>query len=160
MWRKIERRINGLWIGLFKIRAYVAWNSSKKDPKKALHTPPEVEKPSNQQHQGVWKRRDGRSIKDEVQGMKEERPSKIDKEPLEVVIYRDPVIKEKIESSLVGTVKNGETLENVSSLLEELGCAEFRWRFLGGLDVLIDCIKKETAEMILQDEKHSFREWL
>ncbi|KAI3510677.1 hypothetical protein L1887_17809 [Cichorium endivia] len=94
------------------------------------------------------------------EGLKEKPKLEEGLEWLEVEIDRCPNLEEKLSSSLIGCVKKGEMIENLDQILHNLGLRNCKWRFLGGLDVLLECNSKEEAESIVSGKEHGLREWM
>ncbi|KAI3515725.1 hypothetical protein L1887_14628 [Cichorium endivia] len=48
----------------------------------------------------------------------------------------------------------------MEQILSDLGLSNCNWKFLGGLDVLLECSSKGEAEAIVSNKDHGIRDWL
>ncbi|KAI3503916.1 hypothetical protein L1887_32407 [Cichorium endivia] len=162
---KLGVELNGVWIGLYKLRVFLARSKEGQKLSDGSY--------GDQGYMYQVKKdttRDDRTYQEVVQGMKirrnlseglKEKPKMEEGlEWLEVEIDRCPVLEEKLTSSLIGCVKEGGMIENLDQILYDLGLINCRWRFMGGLDVLLECSSKEEAEGIVSNKQHGLREWM
>ncbi|KAI3510537.1 hypothetical protein L1887_17605 [Cichorium endivia] len=146
--RRLEAELNGAWIGMFKLRVFPAWRKEDK-----MESNGRSGSQWNEPNKHQVKRetiRDDRTYREVVQGMKIWRSlsdglkvkPKMEEglEWLEVEVDRCPKLEEKLSMSLLGSVK--------------------KWRFLGGLDILLECSSRAEAEGIVKKLDHGLREWV
>ncbi|KAI3498048.1 hypothetical protein L1887_33758 [Cichorium endivia] len=166
--KRLEAELNGMWIGLYKLRIFQAWS---KNGQKKMRDGDDMEnqrlKHGHGRKDNKW---DGRTYREVVKGekkqskisdgLKRKTPKEEGIEWLEIEIDKCPEIEEKLSKSIIGAVKKGEMLENMDQILIDGALVNCKWRFLGGLDVLIECGTAEEVEEIITNNEHGIKEWM
>ncbi|KAJ9547331.1 hypothetical protein OSB04_019874 [Centaurea solstitialis] len=153
-WRGLEEKLNGIWIGSFRVRA----NLSRFSRKGGMRGGVPKKRPERQGYSvpsQVVRSRDAsssRTYTDAVKGVTaavEER----------IVLTPSVDALERLDSTLVGELKSFESLDMIGSLNELEGWADIRFSYLGGFSFQLDFPSKSSALDFLHGAVDYWKDW-
>ena len=163
--KEMERKLNEIWIGMYKLKAFLANNKRMEEPG---HSKRNVVEESNKEFRPRKEASTNNvgSFRDVVMGgqMKPtEKTTETLREEEEKVIGEwesEEKTISKLKKCLVGKVTDLENVEAIKALCRSESLAECSIRWLGGRSVLLTFEKEKTMQNILNNKTHGLHHWV
>ncbi|KAJ9564378.1 hypothetical protein OSB04_000344 [Centaurea solstitialis] len=163
-WSKLEEKLNGIWIGMYKLRVNLARFSRARSKVKEKSVPGHKEKTPNvkqvPESQGAVKF--GKSFADVVKESMAKNSSDLvepGSEAAKIILPTSQEALVRLESSLIGELKSFASLSSLGCLSRIEGWPELRMSYLGGLSILLEFPTKEGALDFLVGAASSWKDW-